>query len=112
MELAFADVGYQGPCVAASSPIRVEIVRRADEQADFAVIVRRWVGWVVERFLAWTNRNRRLAACLPNARAQRGGRLSCGSGEASYHPQLLLGLTIYSYATEDFFQPQGGAGDL
>ena len=44
--------------MAASSPIRVEIVRRADGQVGFAVIARRWV---VERFLAWINRNRRLA---------------------------------------------------
>ena len=58
MELVFADAGYQGPRVAQSSPIRVEVVRRADRQVGFAVIARRWV---VERFLAWINRNRRLA---------------------------------------------------
>ena len=58
VELAFADAGYQGPRVAVSSPIRVEIVRRADGQVGFAVIARRWV---VERFLASFNRNRRLA---------------------------------------------------
>ncbi len=28
--LAYADAGYQGPRVAAASPIRVEIVRKAD----------------------------------------------------------------------------------
>ena len=49
VELAFADAGYQGPRVVASSPIRVEIVRRADGQVGFAVIARRWV---VERFLS------------------------------------------------------------
>ena len=58
VQLVFADAGYQGPRVAASSPIRVEIVRRAVGQVGFAVIARRWV---VERFLAWINRNRRLA---------------------------------------------------
>ena len=58
VELVFADAGYQGPRVAQSSPIRVEVVRRADGQVGFAVIARRWV---VERFLAWINRNRRLA---------------------------------------------------
>ncbi len=58
VEVAFADAGYQGPRVAASSPIRVEIVRKAEGQVGFAVIARRWV---VERFLAWINRNRRLA---------------------------------------------------
>ena len=56
--LVFADAGYQGPRVAASSPVRVELVRRAEVQVGFAVIARR-LG--VERFLAWINRNRRLA---------------------------------------------------
>ena len=32
--------------------------RKADNQVGFAVIARRWV---VERFFAWINRNRRLA---------------------------------------------------
>ena len=58
VELVFADAGYQGPRVAQCSPIRVEVVRRADGQVSFAVIARRWI---VERFLAWINRNRRLA---------------------------------------------------
>jgi transposase len=44
--------------VADASPIRIEVVRKADNQVGFAVIVRRWV---VERFFAWKNRNRRLA---------------------------------------------------
>ena len=35
-----------------------------------------------------------------------------GSGEASYHPRLLLGLIIYGYATGVLFQPQPGTGDL
>ena len=56
--LAYADAGYQGPRVAQASPIRVEIVRKADNQVGFAVLARRWV---VERFFAWINRNRRLA---------------------------------------------------
>ena len=58
MQLAFADAGYQGPRVAAASTIRVEIVRKAEGQVGFAVHARRWV---VERFFAWINRNRRLA---------------------------------------------------
>ena len=58
VEVTLADGGYQGPRVAASSPIRVEIVRRAEGQVGFAVIARRWV---VERFVAWINRHRRLA---------------------------------------------------
>lgn len=58
VQLAFADSGYQGPRVAAASSIRVEIVRKPDGQIGFAVHARRWV---VERFFAWINRNRRLA---------------------------------------------------
>ena len=58
VELAFADTGYQGPRVANASRIRVEIVRKLKDQVGFAVLPRRWV---VERFLAWINRNRRLA---------------------------------------------------
>ena len=58
VELAFADSGYQGPRVAQASPIRVEIVRKLEGQVGFVVHARRWV---VERFFAWINRNRRLA---------------------------------------------------
>jgi transposase len=58
VELAYADAGYQGPRVAAASPIRVEIVRKPEGQVGFTVHARRWV---VERFFAWINRNRRLA---------------------------------------------------
>ena len=58
VQLAFADAGYQGPRVAKASPIRVEVVRKPEGQVGFAVHARRWV---VERFFAWFNRNRRLA---------------------------------------------------
>ena len=58
MKLGYADGGYAGPGVANASPIRKQVVRRADGQTGFAVIARRWV---VERFFAWINRNRRLA---------------------------------------------------
>jgi transposase len=58
VQLAFADAGYQGPRVAAASTIRVEIVRKPEGQVGFAVHARRWV---IERFFAWINRNRRLA---------------------------------------------------
>lgn len=61
--LAFADAGYQGPRVATASSIRIEIVRKADNQVGFAVHARRWV---VERFFAWINRNRRLAKDVEN----------------------------------------------
>ena len=58
VELGYADGGYAGSRVANASPIRIQVVRRADGQVGFAVIARRWV---VERFFAWINRNRRLA---------------------------------------------------
>src|SRR6266567_2573460 len=48
----------EGSRVADASPIRIEVVRKADDQGGFAVIARRWV---IERFFAWINRNRRLA---------------------------------------------------
>ncbi|MDQ2763469.1 MAG: transposase, partial [Pseudomonadota bacterium] len=46
------------PRVRAASPIRIEIVRKSEEQVGFAVHAKRWV---VERFFAWINRNQRLA---------------------------------------------------
>ena len=58
VQLGFADAGYRGERVAAASPIRIEIVHKLDRQVGFAVHARRWV---VERFFAWINRNRRLA---------------------------------------------------
>lgn len=58
VQLGYADAGYQGPRVRDTSPIRIEIVRKAEGQVGFAVQARRWV---VERFFAWINRNRRLA---------------------------------------------------
>ena len=54
----FADGGYAGDRVASATSIAVEIVRREPDQIGFAVQPRRWV---VERFFAWINRNRRLA---------------------------------------------------
>jgi putative transposase len=44
--------------VANAGPIRIEVVRKPDNQVSFAVIGRRWT---VERFFAWLNKNRRLA---------------------------------------------------
>ena len=58
MQLVFADAGYQGPRIASSSTIRVEIVHRPAGQIGFPGYARRWV---VERFFAWVNRNGRLA---------------------------------------------------
>ena len=56
--LGTAGGGYAGPRVANASSIRIEVMRRADQQVGFAVIARRWV---VERFFAPINRTRRLA---------------------------------------------------
>ena len=57
----YADGGYQGPefrkaLAGIIAQIDVAIVKRCD--AGFVVLPRRWV---VERTLAWLNRNRRLA---------------------------------------------------
>lgn len=54
----FADSGYSGEALARATRIAIEIVRKQPGQIGFAVQPRRWV---VERFLAWINRNRRLA---------------------------------------------------
>ncbi|MGH7070247.1 MAG: IS5 family transposase [Acetobacteraceae bacterium] len=58
IEKVFADSIYAGERVAKATVIAVEIVRRLPDQLGFQVLPRRWV---VERFLAWINRNRRLA---------------------------------------------------
>jgi transposase len=59
IERAFADSAYSGERLAeAAKPILVEVVRKLEGQVGFAVLPRRWV---VERFFAWLNRNRRLA---------------------------------------------------
>ncbi len=57
IEKVFADNGYAGKKVAEATVIAVEIVRKNPDQVGFAVQPRRWV---VERFFAWINRNRRL----------------------------------------------------
>ena len=70
IEKVFADSGYAGEKVAKATVIAVEIVRKNPDQVGFAVQPRRWV---VERFFAWINRNRRLAkdfeATIDSARA-------------------------------------------
>ena len=56
--------------VRTATSITVEIVRKIADQVGFVVLPRRWV---VERFFAWINRNRRLAkdveATINSARA-------------------------------------------
>ncbi len=70
IELVFADSAYSGETVASATCIAIEIVKAAPDQVGFAVQPRRWV---VERFFAWVNRNRRLAkdfeATIASARA-------------------------------------------
>lgn len=70
IEKAFADSAYNHERVTAATPIKVEIVRKIADQVGFVVLPRRWV---VERFFAWINRNRRLAkdveATVKSARA-------------------------------------------
>lgn len=58
VERVFADSGYAGDRVARATAVIVEVVRKKRDQAGFVLLPRRWV---VERFFAWINRNRRLA---------------------------------------------------
>jgi hypothetical protein len=57
-ERVFADSAYAADRVVRATVIAIEIVRKHPGQIGFAVHPRRWV---VERFFAWVNRNRRLA---------------------------------------------------
>ena len=70
VEHLFADSAYAGERVAAATQIEVEIVRKLAGQVGFVLLPRRWV---IERFFAWINRNRRLAkdveATIDSARA-------------------------------------------
>ena len=59
----FADGGYQGPefqkALTKILPhLETEIVKRSNHAKGFVVLPRRWL---VERTIAWLNRNRRLA---------------------------------------------------
>lgn len=57
IERVWADGGYDHERATAATDIAVEIVKKNQNQIGFAVLPRRWV---VERFFAWINRNRRL----------------------------------------------------
>jgi len=58
----FADGGYAGPklskALTSIGRWTIEIVKRSDAAKGFKLLPRRWV---VERTIAWLNRNRRLA---------------------------------------------------
>ena len=58
VELAFADSAYGAQRVTDATLIVIEVVKRIADQVGFKVLPRRWV---VERSIAWVNRNRRLA---------------------------------------------------
>lgn len=64
----FADAAYGGPklhnALERLGRWTVQIVRRSDTATGFEILPRRWV---VERTLAWLNRNRRLAKDFENA---------------------------------------------
>jgi transposase len=58
IKLAFADSAYNADRVRQATAIAIEVVKKLGDQVGFVVLPRRWV---VERFFAWINRNRRLA---------------------------------------------------
>jgi putative transposase len=58
VELAFADSAYNADRVRDATSIVIEVVKKLADQVGFQVLPR---PWVVERFHAWVNRNRRLA---------------------------------------------------
>jgi transposase len=84
IEKLFADTAYDHDRVHSATSISVEIVRKLAGQVGFVVLPRRWV---VERFFAWINRNRRLAkdveASINSARAFLYA-ASCSSSAASH----------------------------
>jgi len=56
--LAFVDSAYNARRIEDATCIAIEVVKKIAGQVGFQVLPRRWV---VERFFAWINRNRRLA---------------------------------------------------
>lgn len=67
LELVWTDDGYNAhqvdATVAENLGLRIEIVRRSDDNKGFVVLPRRWV---VERTFSWFGRNRRLAKDYEN----------------------------------------------
>ena len=58
IKIAFADSAYDAKRVKEATAIAIEVVKKLGDQVGFVILPRRCV---VERFLAWINRNRRLA---------------------------------------------------
>lgn len=61
LELIWADAGYRGELIEWVKRVlgwKLEIVEKAENQTGFVVLPRRWV---VERTIAWLNRQRRLS---------------------------------------------------
>ena len=94
IEKVFADSGYAGEKVAKATVIAVEIVCKNPDQVGFAVQPRRWV---VERFFAWINRNRRLAKDFETTIAL-GARLPLCRLHHAPRPQT--GTAIMTFETE------------
>ena len=76
----FADGGYAGEklkgALAATGDWTIEIIKRSDTAKGFELLPRRWV---VERTLAWLNRNRRLAKDFETTIASATAWLFCAS---------------------------------
>ena len=92
----FADGGYAGDklkdALAETGDWTIEIVKRSDIAKGFVLLPRRWV---VERTLAWLNRNRRLAKDFETTIASATAWLFCAS------VQLLTRRTASQKAKED-----------
>ncbi len=58
VELAYVDSAYNSERVRQAASILIEVVKKLAGQIGFQLLPRRWV---VERFHAWVNGNRRLA---------------------------------------------------
>ena len=58
IELAFVDSAYNARRIEDATCIAIEVVKKIAGQVGFQSLPRRWL---VERFFAWINRNRRLA---------------------------------------------------
>ena len=76
VEHAFADSVYNADRVGDATSIAIEVVKKLADQVGFVVLPRRWV---VERFFAWTDRNRRLAKDFEGTIASAGAFLHAAS---------------------------------